>query len=146
MNGIGSFSPISASSARALLLLGNDEAHDVYSMLLDDIYFILRGAHGSVTESSRLSTGPGDTTESDWQKDIMEKVILSTFLPPKVKKALLEGPRDKVTRISLWTQARRCYWHALDTLVQTQTKLLFRKSSRAIKAYELCLNENRHWV
>ena len=58
MNGIGSFSPISASSARALLLLGSDEAHDVYSMLLDDIYFILRGAHGSVTESSRLSTGP----------------------------------------------------------------------------------------
>lgn len=66
----------------------------------------------------------------------------SKNLPPRVRKYLIDGPRDADSHTLLWHQHRRAYMNAIDSICQQQAKTL-RKNSSGLNAAKNLLSNSR---
>ena len=66
----------------------------------------------------------------------------SKNLPPRVRKYLIDGPRDADSHTLLWHQHRRAYMNAIDSICQQQAKTL-RKNGSGLNAAKNVLAQSR---
>lgn len=111
--GRGDFPTISVSVAKQLLAFQDDRSQDIYNNFIRD-----------VTSHLTISGVEKKTASPEAWRAVMLKITKSKHLASSVRRDLIDGPVDGDTGELLWTQGRRCYWHAIDTIAQQQAKTI----------------------
>lgn len=111
--GKGNFPSIPISVAKQLLGFQDERSQDIYNNFIREVT-----AHLTIDGIERKTADP-----NAWRA-VMLKITRSKHLAPAVRNELIDGPMDAETGELLWSQGRRCYWHAIDTIAQQQAKTI----------------------
>ena len=130
----GAYPEISVTDAKRRLAFDVQDASCVYAGFCRDVksYLVVSGVRGKMEDLEVWNS-------------VVFKITGSKYLPPVVRKVLINGPMDRVTKKLLWTQKRRFYWHAVDTIVQNQLKSINRSRREAARALSSLRKLDNRW-
>ena len=132
--GRGEFPQIEVTTAKEMLLYEDECTSHLYSAFCRDVK-----SHLTISRIQRKL----DNIET-WNS-MVYKITKSKHLPPSVRRELIDGPVDESTGKLLWTQKRRAYWHAVDTIVQSQLKTIKTALTRAKKEWKNKVKLDNRW-